>query len=311
MNYSAVYADFLKKLIRPGRKIKAVFDCSNGAAGLVVKKLKNKNLKLEIINEKPDGRFPAHGPNPLKKMALRDLYFATRRRKADLGVIFDADGDRAIFMDNLGRIADSDAIGYLLINHLRPKKTIIDSRSGWLLKKTQNRTIAAKSRVGHYFIKKQMRKTKSELAVEKSGHYYFRVLDGYFDSGILAAIQTINALSRLPYSLADFIDLIPQYYRSGEINLSASGRKSGPASGWKTENQRKTMEAIKKKYKKTAAKTSKIDGLTMEFDQPAGEWWFNLRQSNTEPFIRLNIEAASKKLLNQKIKELRKLIERN
>lgn len=300
MNYSAVYADFLKKLIRPGRKIKTVFDCSNGAAGLIVKKLKNKKLKLEIINEKPDGRFPAHGPNPLKKTALRDLRLAVRRRKADMGVIFDADGDRAIFMDNLGRIADSDVIGYLLINHLRPKKTIIDPRSGWLLKKTQNRTITAKSRVGHYFIKKQMRKTKTELAVEKSGHYYFRVFDGYFDSGILAAIQTINALSRLPYSLADFINLVPRYYRSGEINL-------------KTENQRKILETIEKKYKKTAAKISKIDGLTMEFNPSASSgqaWWFNLRQSNTEPFIRLNAEAASKKLLNQKIKELRKLIRR-
>lgn len=298
MNYSTVYADFLKKLIRPDRKIKTVFDCSNGAVGLIAKKLKNKKLNLEIINEKPDGRFPAHGPNPLKKTALRDLRLAVRRRKADMGVIFDADGDRAIFMDNLGRIADSDIIGYLLINHLRPKKTVIDPRSGWLLKKTQNQTITAKSRVGHYFIKKQMRKTKTELAVEKSGHYYFRVLDGYFDSGILAAIQTINALSRLPYSLADFINLIPQYYRSGEINL-------------KTENQRKILKAIEKKYKKTAAKISKIDGLTMEFNPSASSgqaWWFNLRQSNTEPFIRLNVEATSKKLLNQKIKELRKLI---
>ncbi|MEK9150932.1 MAG: hypothetical protein AAB411_02505 [Patescibacteria group bacterium] len=295
MNYLTVYADFLKKLIDPRRKIKAVFDCSNGAAGLIVKKLKNKNLKLEIINEKPDGRFPAHGPNPMKKTALRDLRFAVRRRKADLGVIFDADGDRAIFIDNLGRVIDSDAIGYLLIRRLQPKKTIIDPRAGWLLKKTPDKTTMIKSRVGHYFIKKLMRETETELAIEKSGHYYFRVFGGYFDSGILATIQTINAVSRLPYSLADFVDLLPQYRRSGEINF-------------KTKNAREVLKMIEKKYMKSADKISKIDGLTMEFNPPAGEWWLNLRQSNTEPLIRLNIETTSKKSLDQKIKELRKLI---
>ncbi|MBI5079503.1 hypothetical protein HZB06_02425 [Candidatus Wolfebacteria bacterium] len=302
MNYLNVYADFLKKLIRPSRKIKAVFDCSNGAAGLIVKKLKNKNLELKIINEGPDGRFPAHGPNPLKKTALRDLRLAVRRHKADLGVIFDADGDRAVFMDNLGRVVGSDAVGYLLINYLYPKKTIIDPRASWLLKKLPNRIIA-ENRVGHYFIKKQMRKTKTELAIEGSGHYYFRVLDGYFDSGILAAIQAINALSRLPYSLADFTGLIPQYYRSGEINF-------------KIGNPRKILKTIEKKYKKQAVSVSHLDGLTMEFkgwpvSRSLGEgWWFNLRQSNTEPFIRLNIETTSKKLLNQKIKELQKIIDK-
>ena len=308
-----LYADFLSRSIRIERPLKVVFDCSNGTAGPTIQKLKIKNLKLKIINEIPDGNFPAHGPDPLKRLAIYDLRSAVLKRKADLGVIFDADADRVFFIDNRGRFVDPDAIARLLIWQLKPKKVIIDVRTGWLIKKfkIQNSpkqmlriaTGQAKfkisiSKVGHYFIEKLMRKDKADLGVERSGHYYFKDFF-YADAAILAAIHIINAVSKLPYSLADFVDLLPRYYRKGEINI----RHQIP--GVRCQELFKKIEkSLKAKNYKLKARVSRLDGLTMEFDN----WWFNLRPSNTEPLIRLSIESDSKRILIRQRKQLTKLI---
>ena len=299
-----IYTGFLKKILIPQRELKVVFDCSNGTAGLILKNLLKPEinpptggLKPIFLNEKPNGNFPAHGPNPLMSGALKQIQKSILKNKADFGAIFDADGDRVFFIDNLGRFVNPDIIARLLIWHLKPKKAIIDIRTGWQVRKpmpydqqptTSNQQLII-SRVGHYFIKKMMRKVKADFGAEYSGHYYFRKFF-YTDSGILAAIETINAISKLPYKFSDFIDLLPQYYRSGELNF-------------KVRDKEKLIKFIEKKYKNNSAKISKLDGLTMEFKN----YWFNLRPSNTEPLIRLNIEATSKKLLNQKIKEFKKL----
>ncbi len=318
-NCVKIYADFLGKFLKPQKRLSVIFDCSNGTSGLVLKKIFSNHQLLitNYLNNKPDGSFPAHSPNPLEKGSLDDLRSAVKKHKADFGVIFDADADRVFFVDNFGRFVNPDVIARLLIWHLNPRKAIIDIRSGWLVKKIQNSKIKNqkyhhlwrdpvrmlgeskfkiyKSRVGHYYIKKLMRKIDADFAAEYSGHYYFASRsfgEGkfYFDSGILTAIETINAVSKLPYKFSDFIDLLPQYYRSGELNFRIA-------------NKEKLIEMIEKKYK-AGAKISKLDGLTMEFP----DWWFNLRPSNTEPLVRLNIEAQSKKLLNQKIKEFKKFL---
>lgn len=303
MDYINIYADFLKNFLKPQRKLKVVFDCSNGTAGIILKNLKTKKLKAILINQIPDGNFPAHGPNPLKFGALKQLQNEVKKQKADLGMIFDADADRVFFVDNLGRFVNPDIIARLLIWHLKPRKVIIDIRTGWLVRKpttnnlrpTTNNQQLIISRVGHYFIKKLMREIKANFAAEYSGHYYFKKFF-YADSGILAAIEAINAVSKLPYKLSDFIDLLPQYHRSDELNFKVKNPQ---------ECLKKIEQALKAKNYKLKAKISYLDGLTMEFE----EWWFNLRPSNTEPLIRLNIEAKSKKLLNQKIKELRNFLE--
>lgn len=295
INYVNKYVNFLRRFIRLGRPLTAVFDCSNGTAGPVLKKLTadSRQLTAYFINEKPDGNFPAHGPNPWASGAMRQLQREVVRRKADLGVIFDADGDRVFFIDDRGRVVDPDAVSSLLIWRFRPAKFIVDARSGWLVKKHQVGSIgsrAIESRVGHYFIKKLMRREKSELGVERSGHYYFKKFF-YMDAGIMAAIETINAVSRLPYKLSDFCDLSPVYYRSGEINFTVR-------------NADRLLKEIEKKYGKSASKISRLDGITLEF----GWGWFNLRLSNTEPLVRLNLESTDRELFHKELREIKRLI---
>lgn len=302
MDYIKIYANFLKKFLEPQRKLKVVFDCSNGTAGLVLKNLlkpKIQSLSPILINEKPDGNFPAHGPNPLVPGALKQIRKTVIKHKADFGVIFDADADRVFFIDNLGKFINPDIIARLLIWRLKPKKTIIDIRTGWLVRKlttddrrpTTNSSQFTISKAGHYFIKKLMRKIGADFSAEYSGHYYFKNFF-YADSGILVAIEIINAVSKLPYRLSDFVDLLPRYHRSDELNFEIKN------------DEERLMKKAEKTYKTEATKISKLDGLTMEFS----DWWFNLRLSNTEPLARLNIETTSKNLLNRKIKEFKKLI---
>lgn len=299
-NYLNLYKNFLVKFLKLGKPFKVVFDCSNGTAGPILKKLLKANeltsLRALLINDEPDGNFPAHGPDPWAPRAMNQLQKAVLKNKADLGAIFDADGDRVFFVDNLGRPVASDVVSRLLTWHLKPNKVVVDVRTGWLVKSGQMsgvRCQIVESRVGHYFIKQVMRKNKAELGTEFSGHYYFKDFF-YLDSGIFAAIQVMNAVSRLPYRLSDFSDLLPQYYRSGEINF-------------KVRDPQKLLKLIEKKYKKTATKISHLDGLKMEFQ----DYWFNLRPSNTEPLIRLNVEALSQKTLKNKVKEIKALLRHN
>jgi len=362
MNHITIYANFLKRFLNPKRKLKVVFDCSNGTTGMILKRLKIKDLRFKIINDEPDGNFPAHGPNPWAEDAMNQLKKEVLRRKADLGIIFDADGDRVFFVDNLGHVVEPDVIARLLIWQLQPKKVVFDIRASWLVKKIQDlRFKIYESRVGHFYIKKLMRKTGADLGVEKSGHYYFALrlvrqsfsigesLDkgglSYFDAGILTAIEIINAVSKLPYSLAYFSDLLPQYYRSGEINVKINNKL-------RIRNYKSLLKKIEKYFKSKTTnpdarsglrlkhRSYKLDGLTMEFEgwlasrslsegglasrslsegglasrslsegglasrSLSEGWWFNIRPSNTEPLIRLNIEAESQKILEEKKKEL-------
>lgn len=272
MNHITIYANFLKKFLKPARSLKVVFDCSNGATGLILKNLfKLLNFKTyKLINSVPDGHFLGHGPNPWAKGAMNQLQKEVLRQKADLGIIFDADGDRVFFIDNLGRIVEPDIIARLLIWQLHPKKVVYDIRTGWLVRKLEIESASWRiklkiSKVGHYFIKKLMRKIDADLGVEKSGHYYFKNKKMYFDAGILTAIEIINAVSRLPYSLADFSDLLPQYYRSGELNIKMNNKLG-------IKNYEYLFKKIKKHFKLQTTKptTNYLDGLTMEFsDWPA------------------------------------------
>jgi len=355
MDYVNSYTKFLSKKLDVKRPLKVVFDCSNGTAGIILKQLLNNesgirnkesrsknnelrknsnsiihNSKFIILNSRPDGNFPAHGPNPLINGATAELEARVRKEKADLGIVFDADGDRVFFIDNRGRPVDAHEAGYILAQVFKPP-FVVSEISSWRLKRLK---VSAKggsasggknlksnvyvSKVGHYFFKNLMRKKKTSLGLEHSGHFYFSFGEGsasggkdiaYFDSGILAAVEVINFVSRLENGLADWLDALPKYYRSGEINFSAQG---GPASGWKDSILRK----IEEKYKKQATRISKLDGLTMEFGrgpstrsgQNSGEFWFNVRPSNTENLLRLNVEAKSAEILKKVTKEVSGLI---
>ncbi|MBI4992276.1 MAG: hypothetical protein HZB99_03590 [Candidatus Harrisonbacteria bacterium] len=304
--YLNLYLEFLKRFLKLKKPIKAVFDCSNGTTGLILNRIMNnesgvkdkvknsiiRNSKFIILNKRPDGRFPAHGPNPLIKGATRQLEREVKKQKADLGVIFDADGDRVFFTDNRGKFIDSNETGYMLMQMHKPPY-VTGIVSSWRLKKCQVSGVRCQmyiSRVGHYFFKKLMREKKASLGLEHSGHYYFKDFF-YCDSGIFAAIKVINFVSGLKTDLASWLDKLPGYYRSGEINFEV-------------EDKEEILKRIEKRYKKSAEKIDKMDGLTAEF----GNWWFNLRPSNTEPLLRLNIEVKSQEILKGKLKEIKNLI---
>lgn len=285
------YAVFLKKFLRPQKPLKVVFDCSNGTTGPILEKLKIKDFRFKIINDRPDGNFPAHGPNPMLRGATRQLEAAVKKDKADLGIIFDADGDRVFIVDNRGRVLHPDIAACLLAWHLRPKRIVINVPTGWLMRNLELQGVKIfESPVGYYFVNRLMRKTGSGFAAEHSAHYFFKDFF-YRDAGIWTAILIINAVSVLPYRLSDFVDLLPPYYRSWEINFVVK-------------NKERLLKIINGKYKKKAKKISHLDGLKMELSG----WWFNIRPSKNEPLIRLNIEATTEKLLQQKLKELKKII---
>src|SRR3989338_10740865 len=162
ISYVRNYVDFLKKFLKPKRKLKVVFDCSNGTNGRILRQLttNDKRLTAVIINDKPDGNFPGHGPNPLAEGATRQLEREVKKHQADLGVIFDADGDRVFFLDNRGRWIDPNETAYILTRLFRPPY-VTGIVSSWRLKGDK----AFVSRVGHYFFKKLMREKKASLGL--------------------------------------------------------------------------------------------------------------------------------------------------
>ncbi len=291
--YIDSYAKFLNGKLDVRRKLKIVIDCSNGTTGLVAGKLKVESGKLMIIliNDRPDGNFPAHGPNPLIAGATAELEARVRKDKADLGVIFDADGDRVFFIDELGRSLDAHEAGYILAQVSKPP-FVVSEIASWRLKRIKG---AAVSPVGHYFFKNLMRKKEASLGLEHSGHFYFKDFF-YCDSGILAAIKVINFVSALDGGISKWIGGLPGYFRSGEVNF-------------KIRDKKKILAKLEKIYGKKADRISRLDGITMEFYPPAGgDHWFNVRASNTENLLRLNVEATDGETLKKKTAEISRLI---
>ena len=183
--------------ISKDRKIKIVVDASNGYTGEVMKKALRgvKNLKAIFLSAKPDGDFPDHGPNPNLEGVKDNLIAAVKKNKADIGAIFDGDGDRVIFVDDKGEWFDPDAVIKLYAETYKPEKIVIDEITGMLPAERKNyaKGYAPKIfrlRVGHLYIKEAMIKRSAEFGAERSGHYYFRVNGAYFDSGALMAGRT-------------------------------------------------------------------------------------------------------------------------
>ena len=304
MNYFYLYSSFLEKFYSPNpdKRLKVVFDCLNSPTSIILRRLFKKEIiekRFALINA--DLKKSPQFFNPLEKKAINNLQAAVRHFKADLGIIFDADADRMFCLDDKSRFVEPEAVARLLIWHLKPNKMIIDAVSGWLVAKSS----VILSKVGQFFIKQKIRVENAGFGAEDSGHYYFKEFFG-LDSGILAAIEVINAVSRLPYKLSDFVELLPKYYRQ-EINIRRQ------TSNFKCQELLKKIEDYYKlkalpgrqageRYK--LLRISRLDGLTMEFS----DWWLNLRFSNTEPLLRLNVEAQSQFKLQEQIFKLKKLL---
>jgi len=270
--------------------LKVVADAGNGMAGLTLSKaFRYLSCRLVPLYFKPDGSFPNHEANPLKKEALTDLQKKVVEEKADFGVAFDGDADRLGFVDENGEIISNDLITALIADEFlrenKGEKILYDLRSSWIVKEEiSKKGIPIKCRVGHAFIKQQMRDENALFAGELSGHFYFR--DHFFtESDLLPMIIIMRLLCHRGKPLSELVRPLRRYFASGEINSEVPDKDA------------KILE-LEKIYNN--GNIEKLDGLTVEYN----DWWFNVRQSNTEPLLRLNVEAKTKELMEKKRDEL-------
>ena len=292
------YLDFQKKFLPDMSQLSISVDCSNGMSNLYVKELFGNHAKY--INDTLDGTFPGHEPNPLEVENCKQIMEAVKKNKSDCGVIYDGDADRVMFIDERGRFIQPDYVtGILGMYYLAKEKgsVLVDirtSRSTTEYLQKIGATEVYTWKVGHAFAKMKIREKGCIFGGELAGHYYFR---DFFncDSGILASLivlQTVAALKKQGKTLGQLIDEIIAYANSGEINF-------------KLENKDGAIDALYKKY--SAMNPTKImdfDGYRIEFPT----WWFSVRKSNTEPYLRIVAEAKTQKELDEKLSDLKAII---
>jgi phosphomannomutase len=279
------YAEYLKKLVDISgiRPLKVAVDAGNGMAGHTVPVVfEGLPITLIPLYFELDGTFPNHEANPINPDNLRDLQKAVRENNADIGLAFDGDADRCFVVDERGEIVSPSVLAGLIATRelaREPGATIIHnlitSRAVPELI-TEHGGTPVRTRVGHSFIKAKMAETNAVFGGEHSGHFYFR--DFWFaDSGMLAALHVLAALGHDDRPLSAILKDFSRYAASGEINSEVA-------------DQAATTAKVKSIYSERPGVTlDELDGLTVTGD----DWWFNIRPSNTEPLLRLNVEAAT------------------
>ncbi len=285
------YRSFVLNFLDKPKKMKIVVDASNGMAGRCVPMIFGNlsELEIEALNFEHDGEF-AHDPNPLVPANLQQTRDRLGEISADLGVCFDGDADRCMLVDEKGEIISCDLITALLAEYFLKKKpgsTIVyDLRSSRVVSEVISRAggTAHRSRVGHAFMKKVLAESKAVFGGELSGHFYFQD-NWYCDSGMLAFVHTLNVLSRSNQPVSELIAPYRKYYSSGELNFV-------------NEDKDGTIRRLCEIY--ADSKVDYLDGVTVQYP----EWWFNVRKSNTEPLLRLNLEANTPELLERKLAEV-------
>ena len=301
---------FLAPLKRP---IKLFVDASNGMAGKLVPQVFEgiENLEIVSLNFETTGEF-AHEPNPLKAENMRPTQIGVQQYGADLGACFDGDADRCMFTDEQGNILGCDHLTALLANHFvavdrtelttpsqkkRPDQPTIayDLRSSKAVVEEIERLGAQprRSRVGHVFMKAALRETEGIFGGELSGHFYYRD-NFYADSGAITLAAMLDILSSNPdKSLSQLIAPYQKYPQSGERNFEV-------------EDKQGVMRSLQSQYAE-AASIDTLDGVTVDAWDTRG-WWFNVRASNTEPLLRLNVEAKDQSTLDQIMGELEPML---
>jgi len=286
------YVAHVRKVADLRRPVRIAVDFAN-SMGIVEARCLEGVVEMKRLFDTLDGTFPNHEANPLNTETMRALQETVRKGGFDFGVAFDGDADRAGFVDEKGDIVAMDIMTALIASSILEKeKGVIfyDLRSSWAVKEVIQAAggTPMMSRVGHAFIKQQMRDNNAIFAGELSGHYYFR--DNYTtESSAMAVLYVANAITHKGKSLSELCRPIQRYSSSGEINSEVHS----PA---------KVIETIKAKYQD--GKILELDGLTVEFS----DWWFNVRCSNTEPLVRLNVEAKTKPMMEARRDELLALI---
>jgi phosphomannomutase len=280
------------------RGVKAVVDCSDGMASLYIHELA-RGLEPEPVTmyDTPDGRFPHHPPNPLVEANLADLKERTLREKADLGICFDGDADRVMFVDEAGRFISPDLIigllGLAFFRHRREdhrgEVVSYDVRSsrGVVEYLAELGAEPVMCPVGHSFAKRLLRERDGIFGGELAGHYYFRE-HFYCDSALMAALLVLCVLTHGGRPMSELIAGIRRYHSSGEINFRVADKD-------------RIIARVRERYRD--GRLNELDGIRVDYPS----WWFNLRKSNTEPLLRLVVEARSGPELEERREELKTL----
>ena len=265
-------------------RLRVAIDCGNGMAAVGLEPLLAElPLEVERLYFEPDGTFPNHEADPLKRENLEDLVAAVKRSGADLGVAFDGDADRAMFVDEAGAPISADLVTALLAaSQLRRHgggRILYDLRSSRATSEAiaEAGGVPEMCRVGHAFIKARMRESGALFAGELSGHFYFRFSPTLVhDDGVAALVALLDVLAAEGKPLSELVRPLLRYAASGEIN-----RRVRDVPG--------LLAALERDHT-GKAEISKLDGLLVRY----ADWWFNVRPSNTEPVVRLNVEAGSR-----------------
>jgi phosphomannomutase len=279
------YVDHLLTLVDVSniRNLKIVVDAGNGMAGHTAPAVFSRmNVEVTEMYYELDGTFPNHEANPIDEENLKDLKRMVKKQGADIGLAFDGDADRCFLVDEKGVAVNPSLLTALIADRELKKKpgspiiyNLISSRAVKEIVE-ENGGKPLRSRVGHSFIKAMMAESGAIFGGEHSGHFYFADF-WKADSGMLAALHAIAALGESNKSLSSLLSPYARYVASGEINSKVSDSKA-------------VMAQIKDLYgAKTGVTTDELDGLTVNGDT----WWFNVRASNTEPLLRLNVEAKT------------------
>ena len=300
MDIKADYLAFLLKYREDWSSLKIAMDVSNGMASLFVRDIFGD--RPAYIYEEMDGSFPNHEPNPLVQKNVEDLKNLVAKTGADIGVIFDGDADRVMFVDENSRFISPDlmiaVLGHYFLEERGEKGYIHqDIRSS----KAVGEYLAPMGgimntwRVGRAYAALKLREIDGVYGGELAGHYYFRDFF-YSDSGLLAAILILNVVAKKKaegISLSQLIARIEKYQNSGEINFRLEDKKGA-------------MDAVRDYFMQTEKSTAYMDfdGYRVEFP----DWWFNIRPSNTEPYLRFLCEATTRELLDEKVAKVREIL---
>ncbi len=279
------------------KPLKIAADAGNGMAGMILPRVfKRLPCQLVPLYFELDGNFPNHPASPIEPQNMVDLQKAVRDNHADLGVAFDGDADRMFIVDEQGDLIGGDMVTALVSRNLLKKHPGSTILYNLICSRSTPETIeraggkAIRTRVGHSFIKGQMREENAIFGGEHSGHFYFRD-NWYADSGLIAFLIVLELICEEGQSVSELLKPIDTRFRSGEINSEVQDIPG-------------KLKQLEEHYQPQGAQIDHLDGITVQFK----DWWFNVRGSNTEPLLRLNLEADNTALMEAKRDEVLALI---
>jgi phosphomannomutase len=305
------YLDFMDGFVEPAgahsqseHRLKIGIDAGNGMGGFFLPEFFARHPEFQAVPLywELDGSFPNHEADPLKEENLRDVQALVKEHACDFGVAYDGDADRCMFVDNTGANISSDLVTAFIAEEMLSQTPggpiLYDLRSSRIVPEwiAQNGGVPVRGRVGHSFMKRLLKEKGARFGGELSGHYYFADCFNT-DSGLMAMIQIINIWRKRQNAsgevvpLSRMIEPLRKYAATGEINF-------------RVPDVTVVQRTIEEHYRAQGARLDHLDGLTIEFD----DWWFNLRSSNTEPLLRLNLEAANADARSAHLSEVQDLI---